>query len=234
HSLLATRLVSQIRQEFEVELPLSTLFEFPTVAGLARVLGEYSTEAVLPPIKRADRGQPLPLSYAQQRLWFIDQLEGGSAQYNMPGSLKITGVFNEQAFKQTVDQIIERHEVLRTVLQAEEGQAQQKILATFELPIETRDLSELPVTLQQEKVKALAKSDAGRVFDLSRELPIRFQLLRLATEEHVVLFNMHHIASDGWSMGILIKEFNTLYSAFNEGRENPLGPLSVQYADYAV
>ncbi|MFA0813513.1 amino acid adenylation domain-containing protein [Microbulbifer epialgicus] len=230
---MATRLVSQIRQEFEVELPLSTLFEFPTIEGLARALKEYSTEAALPPIERVDRNQPLPLSYAQQRLWFIDQLEGDSTQYNMPGSLKIIGDFNESAFFKTIDQLLSRHEVLRTVFINYDGEARQEILDDFEVQIISVDLSNLDAEKQTNKIQILLDEDASKPFNLSDDLPIRFQLIKLSEQSNLLLFNLHHIATDGWSMGVLVEEFNVLYKAFCNGEKNPLVPLSIQYVDFA-
>ncbi len=233
HSLLATRLISQIRQQLGVELPLRTLFEQPTVRALATVLAGHADEVLLPPIETCDRGQRLALSFAQQRLWFIDQLEGGSSQYNMPMAYRLHGAFDEPAFRQAVETIIERHEVLRTCFYERSGEAYQLVSEDFSVPLRSIDLTALDAAAQQQEVQRRAAEDAQQVFDLSQDLMLRIQLLKLSAQEHVVLSNMHHIASDGWSMGILFRELSELYAAYSTGQANPLAPLAVQYVDYA-
>ncbi len=233
HSLLATRLISRVRQVLDTELPLRELFEHPTVRALAAVLRAHQDELVLPRIEPVDRSQPLMLSYAQQRLWFIDQLEGGSSQYNMPMVYELNGPLNPTALQQSLGMLVQRHEVLRTRFIAQAGEARQVINADASVPLPRHDLSDLNSAAQQQEIQRLSALDAGQPFDLSSDLMLRVQLLKLADEEHLLLCNMHHIASDGWSMGVFVAELSRLYAACLQGRDNPLTPLPVQYADYA-
>ena len=173
-------------------------------------------------------------SYTQQRLWLLDQIDGGSAHYNMPTALTLTGTLDVQALNQAFTSILERHESLRTCFaKNEEGHPLQVIQAASPFYAELTDLSELAEGTRQLKLSELVTEEAARVFDLSRDLMLRAQLIKIASDEHILLVTMHHIASDGWSMAILINEFSALYSAYVQGQENPLPPLAIQYADYA-
>ncbi|HYG63315.1 MAG TPA: amino acid adenylation domain-containing protein, partial [Thermoanaerobaculia bacterium] len=237
HSLLATRVMSRLRAAFEVELPVRDLFEAPTVADLAaRVEAARRTgaELTVPPLVAVPRQGDLPLSFAQQRLWVIDQLEPGSPLYNMPVALRVEGPLEAGVLALTLGAIVRRHEALRTVLVAPEGKAVQVIQppAPFILPLV--DLSGLPEPALETAALALAEEEAGRPFDLARDLMLRGLLLRLAARDHVVALTMHHVASDGWSMGILVRELSTLYAALAAGRPSPLPELPVQYADFAL
>ncbi|OBP13476.1 hypothetical protein A5320_18170 [Rheinheimera sp. SA_1] len=233
HSLLATRLISAIRQQFATELPLRTLFENPTIAQLAVSLTQHSEVFVLPEVRRADRSGPLPLSFAQQRLWFIDQLGQGSAQYNMPGSQLIRGHFDDQAFELAVRTLLERHEVLRTHFVAVNGEPQQVIKSDFQPDYCKVDLTALDAAAQIAATNRYVAEQADKAFDLSCDLMFRVKVLQLAADLHLVLYTTHHIAGDGWSVGIMRNELSSLYAAYREGRANPLEPLKVQYADYA-
>lgn len=175
----------------------------------------------------------IPLSYAQQRLWFIDQLEEGSSQYNMPGAIKLKGRLDTEAFKRAITAVVERHEVLRTRFTEIEGNATQTITAEFDFPIVGIDLTNLDEKDWEPELKKRIREEAKTSFDLGNDLMIRVQLIKFSDEDHAVLFNVHHIASDGWSRSILIKEFTALYLAFCQGQPNPLTPLKIQYADYA-
>ncbi|HYR07877.1 MAG TPA: amino acid adenylation domain-containing protein, partial [Longimicrobium sp.] len=236
HSLLATRVVSRIRAVFGVELPLRALFEGPTVAELAgRVEDERRADLpVLPPVVPAERTDALPLSFAQERLWFLDRLEPGSATYNIPAALRLTGALDERALERALGEIVRRHEALRTVFTAVDGSPVQVIapFGGFALPVE--DLSGLGETDREAAVRRRAGEEAARPFDLAAGPLFRAALLRLGGEDHVLLLSMHHIVSDGWSMGVLYRELSALYEAYREGRESPLPELAVQYADYAV
>ncbi|MCJ8273573.1 MAG: amino acid adenylation domain-containing protein, partial [Psychrosphaera sp.] len=233
HSLLATRVVSRIRQEMAVEIPLRILFEQPTITALAQEIETLESASVLPPIEKIGADEDKLLSYSQQRLWFIDQLEGGSSQYNMPVAFKMDGELSEQAVRQAFEQILLRHEVIRTRLISEQGLVVQQVQQQYELPLSMVDLTDLSEDEQAQRIQQMGKEDAALVFDLSKDILLRVTLLKLSEQKHVMLFNMHHIASDGWSMALLVNEFSQLYSAFREGRDNPLEPLSVQYVDYA-
>jgi non-ribosomal peptide synthetase component F len=185
---------------------------------------------ILPRLRETNE---LPTSFAQQRLWFIDQLGGGSPQYNMPGGLRIRGRFAEDIAERVLRRIIQRHEPLRTVFRNGAEGLLEHIRENFDFHLTRLDLSALPADEQEQIVLETARADALKPFDLSADLMLRASFLRLSEEKGVLLFNMHHIASDGWSMRILVKEFRELYHAFSQGQPAPLPPLKVQYADYA-
>jgi len=236
HSLLATQVVSRVRDVFQVELALRSLFENPTVAALAQAidqakLAEKGIQA--PAIVKTSRQQPLPLSFAQQRLWFMDQLEPGSAMYNIPDAVRLTGRLNVDALQQSLREIIRRHEILRTSFQTVDGIATQVIADSLELDFPTIDLSDLPETMRDEEAQKLILVEAKKPFDLSKAPMLRTLLIRLSAEEHIILLTMHHVASDGWSTGVLIREVAALYDAFSHGQPGPLPELEIQYADYA-
>jgi len=236
HSLLATQVISRVRNAFGVELPLRALFEAPTVTALAaRIDGERRGEHAQPsPILPLPRDRDLPLSFAQQRLWFIDQLEPGSPLYNVPVALQVEGPLDPRVLERSLSEIVGRHETLRTSFKALEGAPVQVIhpRSPFVLPVV--DLSGLPESRRAALARRLAEEEAGRPFDLSRGPLLRALLLRLAEEDNVTALTMHHVASDGWSMGILVREVAALYAAFAAGRPSPLPELATQYADFAV
>ncbi|HWS86509.1 MAG TPA: amino acid adenylation domain-containing protein [Pyrinomonadaceae bacterium] len=232
HSLLATQVVSRVRKAFGVDLPLRMLFESPTVEGLARALGTaHGVEA--PPLAAVERGGPLPLSFAQQRLWFLNQLEPGNPFYNIPSAARLEGRLDVAALEQTLTEIVRRHEALRTTFASEGGEPVQLINPAEPLTLPVTDLSALPEVEREAEARRLVQEEALRPFDLAASPLLRASLLRLAEEEHIALFTMHHIVSDGWSMGVLIREVASLYEAYTAGQESPLEELSIQYADYA-
>jgi amino acid adenylation domain-containing protein len=236
HSLLATRVVSRVRELFGVELPLRVLFERPTIAGLARAVEDERRRGlpVLPPVVPAGRTGALPLSFAQERLWFIDRLEPGSTVYNVPVARRMVGALDQAALERALGEVVRRHEVLRTVLREVDGSPVQVIapFGGFALPVE--DLSGLSEADREAAVGRRAGEEARRTFDLSAGPLFRAALLRLGADDHVLLLSMHHVVSDGWSMGVLFRELSALYAAYREGGESPLPQLAVQYADYAV
>jgi amino acid adenylation domain-containing protein len=236
HSLLATRVVSRIRELLGAELPLRAFFEGPTVAELAGRVEELRRAElpVLPPVVAVDRTGALPMSFAQERLWFIDRLEPGSAVYNIPAALRLAGALDEAALERALGEIVRRHEALRTVFAEVDGSQVQVIapFGGFALPVE--DLSGLGEADREATAGRRAGEEAARPFDLSAGPLFRAALLRLGAEDHVLLLSMHHIVSDGWSLGVLFRELSALYAAYREGRESPLSELPVQYADYAV
>jgi amino acid adenylation domain-containing protein len=233
HSLLSTRMISRIRDELGIEAGVAALFEHPTIAEFAGVLLARQTEAPLPAIEPAMDRDHLPLSYAQQRLWIIDRLEGQSAQYNMPYGFTLKGGIDRDTIERTLRTIIERHESLRTRFYEVEGEVCQHIDRDFDFRLVERDLTDLPYESQRAEIRRISIEDEKTPFDLGRDLMIRAQLLILSDHEHVLLFNIHHIASDGWSMKLLVLEFYRIYTAYLHGRENPLSPLALQYGDYA-
>ena len=237
HSLLATRVVSRIRAVFAVELPLRALFEGPTVAELAVRGGGDAPRGCCPCSRRwcpVERTGPLPLSFAQERLWFIDRLEPGSAVYNIPMAWRLGGALDRAALERALGEIVRRHEALRTVFAEVDGSPVQVIapFGGFALPVE--DLSASSEADREAAVRQRAGEEARRPFDLAAGPLFRAALLRLGGEDHVLLLSMHHVVSDGWSMGVLFRELSALYAAYREGGESPLPELAVQYADYAV
>ncbi|HEV2800034.1 MAG TPA: amino acid adenylation domain-containing protein, partial [Pyrinomonadaceae bacterium] len=241
HSLLATQVVSRVRAVFGVEVALRVLFETPTAEALAaeveRLRNAGSSAGVVrsaPPLVRADRSKPLPLSFAQQRLWFIDQLEPGNPAYNVPFAVRLTGALDVAALSASLDEIVRRHETLRTTFSTVDGQPVQLIHEARPVPLPFTDMSHLPATEREEAACELSEAEAGRAFDLAADSLLRARLVRLSEAEHVLVVVMHHIISDGWSTGVLMREFSQLYAAYQAGQPSPLAELPIQYADYAV
>ncbi|HSF43792.1 MAG TPA: amino acid adenylation domain-containing protein [Thermoanaerobaculia bacterium] len=240
HSLLATQVMSRLRGAFNVEMPLRDLFEASTLADLAvRVEAALRDGAGLPTpplVSRASlrEGESLPLSFAQQRLWFIDQLQPGSPLYNIPVALRVEGPLRAQVLALCLAEITRRHEGLRTVFRAAEGSPVQVIQPAEPFRLAVMDLSGLPEREREALALTLAGEEANRPFDLGRGPLLRGMLLRLADEDHIAVLTMHHIVSDGWSMGILVREVTALYPALAEGRPSPLAELPLQYADFAA
>ncbi|RKH24696.1 non-ribosomal peptide synthetase, partial [Corallococcus sp. CA031C] len=237
HSLLATQLVSRVREAFGIELPLPVLFEHPTLAGLAGKLSELLHEAPAstgPALVAVPRGDGLPLSFAQQRLWFIDQLEPGSALYNIPAAVRLEGALEVSALEQAFRELIRRHEALRTTFPTRNGQPVQHIAAPAPLSLRHLQLPPTEDTAREQHLRQLLTEESQRPFDLAHGPLLRTLLVTLAPEQHVLLLTMHHIVSDGWSMGVLIRELTSLYSAFRDGLPSPLPALPIQYADYSA
>ncbi|HEV7514699.1 MAG TPA: condensation domain-containing protein, partial [Thermoanaerobaculia bacterium] len=239
HSLLATRLAVCVQQAFGVALPLRWVFEAPTVAALAaRIAGAQSVlgapAPAIVPMSPASREAALPLSFAQERLWFIDQFEPGRAAYNVPLALRAQGVLDVGLLGAALAEVVRRHEALRTTFAVAGGQAVQVIAPERSVPLPVVDLSALPEAVRDPLAERLLAAGAWRPFDLAAGPLLRAMVLRLEPEEHTLLITLHHIVSDGWSMEVLIREIVILYRAFWEGRPSPLSPLPIQYADFAV
>ncbi|HYG63510.1 MAG TPA: amino acid adenylation domain-containing protein, partial [Thermoanaerobaculia bacterium] len=237
HSLLVTRVVSRLRGAFGIELPLRTLFEAPTLAGLAgRVELALGAEpgVAAPPLVPVPRGGALPLSFAQQRLWFLDQLEPGSAAYNLPSAVRLTGELSPALLARVFTEIVRRHESLRTTFTARQDGPVQEIAPPGPVELPVIDLSGLAGAAREAEARRQAGEEARRPFDLQRGPLLRLRLLRLAPDEHALLMTMHHIVSDGWSAGVLLGEIATLHTAFAAGRPSPLPELPIQYADFAA
>jgi amino acid adenylation domain-containing protein len=237
HSLSATQVVSRIRQHLHVDLPVRTMFESPTVAGLAQVAeqrqrGDQGIQA--PPIVPVPRNQRLPLSFAQQRLWVLDQIEPNNSHYNIPRAIRLSGPLDVTALATALNGIVERHEVLRTNYEAEKGTPFQVITAQRKLPLPVIDLSDVPAPEREREAHRLVQQQASTPFDLARDPMMRNALLKLDDEDHILVMVTHHIADDGWSSGILLRELTALYEAAVLGKPSPLQELPIQYADYAV
>ncbi|HSU84707.1 MAG TPA: condensation domain-containing protein, partial [Thermoanaerobaculia bacterium] len=241
HSLLVIRLLSRLRQAFGADLPVQRVFTAPTVAGLAAaiaaILAAGRREEALPPIVPLEsRHGVLPLSYPQRRLYFMDRLAPESPTYNIPSGYLLRGPFAPAALAAALAEVVRRHEVLRTrivaVAHGEPGQEVGPPPAPAPLPL--ADLSGLPPARRAAELAALAGREAGRGFDLRRDPMLRATLVRLGEDEHAFLFTVHHIASDGWSEGVLRRELSALYAAALAGEPSPLAPLPLQYADFAA
>ncbi|HVH11782.1 MAG TPA: amino acid adenylation domain-containing protein, partial [Longimicrobium sp.] len=236
HSLLATRVVSRVRAAFGVEPTLRALFEAPTLAELARVVeGMRGGEAHAPaPILPAPRTSPLPLSLAQERLWLADRLRPDSAVYNVPAGVRLHGALDVDALSRALDEIVRRHEALRTTFAERNGIRVQVVAPAAAVPLPVEDLSALPPEAREEAVRRRAVEVAGEGFDLEAGPLLRLLLLRLGEAEHVLFVCMHHVVTDGWSMGVWVRELAALYGAFRRGEGSPLPELPVQYADFAA
>ena len=229
HSLLATRLVARIRQVFGAEIPLRALFEEPTVEALARRVEAAETKSV-PPILPVPRdGRPLPLSFPQERLWFLDQLEPGNPTLNMPASYPLAGDVDPGVLARALSEVVRRHEVLRTTFGSEEGRPFQRIAPARPVPLPVVDLRGLG-----QEAERLEAEESLRPFDLARGPLLRACLLRRGERDWLLLLTLHHAVADGWSMGLLRRELGTLYAALSAGNPSPLPEPPVQYADYAA
>jgi hypothetical protein len=204
-------------------------------AELLGLLDQVSTGARRrePPLRRIAREGDIPLSFAQQRLWFIDQLEPGSALYNVPKAFRVSGALDAASLQQSLNEIVRRHEVLRTTFSAVGGRPVQKISASLTIPFPVVDLTDRPGSEREDEALRLINAEARRPFDLATGPLLRAFWVRLAPEDHILLLILHHIVSDGWSMGILYRELSALYNAFVDGRSSSLAELPVQYADFA-
>ncbi|WP_339494068.1 non-ribosomal peptide synthase/polyketide synthase [Pseudomonas sp. EA_35y_Pfl1_P108] len=225
HSLLATRVVSRVRQVLALEVALKTLFEHPRLEDFVRALGEEGV--VAPALLKADRSQPLPLSYAQERQWFLWQLDPQSTAYHIPSALRLKGLLDLPALQCSFDTLLARHESLRTHVRQDAGGAVQVIEDSGLIEISLLDTEE-------DGLKARVAEVVAQPFDLLRGPLLRAKLLRLAVDDHVLVLVQHHIVSDGWSMQLMVEELVHLYATFNQGRMPDLPALPIQYVDYAL
>jgi amino acid adenylation domain-containing protein/non-ribosomal peptide synthase protein (TIGR01720 family) len=233
HSLLATLVASRIRGTFGVEIPLYALFDAPTVRGLASVVEESVTGVVLPPVTAVGRDRVLPLSFAQRRLWILDQLEPGSAEYNVAMPIRWDGDLDVAALGTALERVVARHEVLRTRLVAGADEAAHQVIGPpGPVPLPVADVSGEADPLRA--AERLVGQDSAVPFDLAGGPLIRALLIRLRAGEHVLALSVHHVISDEWSGRILRRELSMLHAAFRAGEPDPLPPLAVQYADFAV
>jgi amino acid adenylation domain-containing protein len=237
HSLLATQLLSRIRSAMGVEIPLRVLFESPVLRQLAEAV-EMAMRSDGPlqdaPISRAEHNSHLPLSSAQQRLWFLNQMMPGNPTFNVHMGFRINGPLDAAKLEQSLNQVISRHESLRTTFSLVEGELAQVIAPALELKLPVVNLSSLVSYERDSRIRRLAREQADEPFDLGQGPLLRVKLLKLYEQEHLMMLTIHHIVSDGWSLGILINEVAALYAANLEGEPSPLPDLPIQYADYAV
>ena len=237
HSLLATQVISRVRAVFQLELPLRSLFDFPTVEGFAAAIDRAVAEGEgrqIPSLLPVPRTGPMPLSFAQQRLWFLWQLAPDSPMYNISIALRITGVLEEAALRNSFDELARRHEVLRTTFPLNGDHPRQVIAPEPTHSLSVSDLRDVSPDEREAMVQSLTREEGRQLFDLSTGPLLRVRLLRIDDQEQVLLVTMHHIVSDGWSMAVLIEEMTELYTASVTGHPLPLPRLSIQYADYAI
>ncbi len=231
HSLLAIRLISVIRKELNMEVPIGLIFDNPTVESLAAQLTVLSSPALLPAITKQARTGNIPLSFSQERMWFLDRLQG-SIQHHVPAVLRLTGALDKKALEQALQLIINRHEVLRTVITEIDGEGFQVVLPEDQWSLFL--INEPQYQQDPAKLATLVSNLLSAPFDLSKDHMIRATLVTTSEAEHLLVVTMHHIASDGWSAAIIVKELVESYSAFTEGRSTLLPEVSIQYADYAI
>ena len=238
HSLLGMQVLSRIRQRLGVELPVRALFDAPTVAALAARVDaarQAPPHAPQPPLRASRRSGPVPLSFAQERLWFLHQMEPESPFYNIPFAVRLAGALDVEALREALAEIVRRHEALRTTFRADASGSWQVIHPApdaFALPL--ADLRALPAEWAEGETLRLMADEAEHPFDLRRDPLLRALLIRVTEREHVLVLNLHHVAGDGWSIGVLFRELAALYGARRDGAAPPPAPLPVQYADFAA
>ncbi len=236
HSLLATQVMARIALAFQIELPIQNLFERPTVARLSELLeasirSRHGIES--PPLVHEDRAGEPALSFAQERLWFLEQLEPGASAYVLSSALRLEGRLDVASLEQALSFIVQRHEVLRTTFSIVGGRPIQVLHPAMPTPLPVIDFSTLPEGSRAEALRRELAAEAQRPFDLGAGPLLRAQLFHLADADHVLAVSMHHIVSDAWSMGVFSRELGALYEAFGKARPSPLPELPIQYADYA-
>ncbi|WP_247842476.1 non-ribosomal peptide synthase/polyketide synthase [Pseudomonas sp. MWU12-3103b] len=230
HSLLVTQVVSRVRQALNVQVPLRTLFEHSTLEDFVAALGVDQAHRE-PPIVALPRQQPLALSYAQERQWFLWQLEPTSTAYHVPAALRLRGELDLPALQRSFDALIERHESLRTCFVEQQGQTLQVIQARGTLDLQVQEVA---AEVDEAALQALVAAETLHLFNLQQGPLLRVKLLRLAADDHALVITLHHIVSDGWSMNVMVDELVALYAAYSQGQSVQLPALPVQYADYAV
>ncbi|SEC97784.1 non-ribosomal peptide synthetase [Pseudomonas marginalis] len=237
HSLLATQIISRTRQACDVELPLRTLFEaselgaFAEQVGLIQASGQRNQQTA---IATVDRSLPVPLSYSQQRMWFLWQMEPDSPAYNVGGMARLRGVLDVGRFEAALQALIMRHETLRTTFPSVDGVAYQKVSAQTGLRMDWQDMSALNEGEREQRLQQLADHEAHTPFNLETGPLLRTCLVKAGEREHYLVLTLHHIVTEGWAMDIFARELSALYEAFIDERLSPLAPLPVQYLDYSV
>jgi len=234
HSLLATQVVSRMRDLFEFELPLRVLFESPTIAAIAERIDTSQRGLDAPPLVPVSRKGDLPLSFAQQRLWFFDQFAPGNVFYNMSAAIRANGPLDRRALQHAFQALVQRHEVLRTTFESIEGKPAQVVAPTSDVRLPVVDLRDITGNLRETEAKRAAVEESNAPFELARGPLLRVKLIHLAKNDHVMLLTMHHITSDGRSIQVLVHEVGSLYQSFSGGNPSELPALPIQYADFAV
>lgn len=236
NSIAATQVIARVREELALELNLRLLFEAPTLSAFTAAVAQQQQDgaSAQAAITVLSRSEPLPQSVAQNRLWITWQLDPHSSAYNIPGGLRLRGELDENALRVSFQQLIERHESLRTRFFERDGVALQQVVATAELNLQRIDLSDLPADQREVRAQQIREDAARTRFDLQHGPLFTVTLVRLGDEDHQLLVTMHHIIADGWSLSVLIDEFSRLYAAASQGQRAELAPLPTQYADYGA
>ncbi|MGC3975784.1 MAG: amino acid adenylation domain-containing protein [Nitrospira sp.] len=248
HSLLATQVISRVRATFHVELPLRTLFDYPTVEAFAAAIDRavsQGDEVHVPPLVPAPKTDGMPLSFAQQRLWFLTQMDPESGAFNLPFALRLGGMLKQRVLERSFLELIRRHETLRTTFPAVDGEPRQAIVEADDFSIPVEDLAALSESDRTAAIRRSAESQAHQPFYLDREVPIRALLLRVNAETHILLVTIHHIAADAWSLAVVTHEIATVYNALASQKAVSAGqpdaepsailpPLPIQYRDFAL
>jgi amino acid adenylation domain-containing protein/FkbM family methyltransferase len=237
HSLLGTQAILRVNETFQISIPLRMLFDMPTVEGLARVVDEavLSRQGLTAqPLRPAPRTGEIPLSFAQQRLWFVDQLQPGNSMFNLASAVRLTGRLDLSLLQRTLDEVVRRHESLRTTFAATGKGPVQVIAPPAPVPLPITDLSTWGAAEREAELDRLLAQESRRSFDLASGPLLRVVVVRMSETEHVVHLNMHHIVGDAWSTAVLTREFTALFEAFSRGAASPLPELPVQYADFAI
>src|SRR5207248_3724874 len=217
-------------------LQLRVIFETPTVAGLARQIEQARSTAeglIAPPILPVSRDHHLPLSFSQQRLWLLDQLQPGNPAYNLTQAIRLSGQLDLEALRRSLNEVVQRHEGLRTTVSVVDDQPIQIIGPALQLDVPLLDFSHLPEAERESEARQVANRDAEKPFDLKTGPLFRATVVRLALDQHLLLLNMHHIVTDRWSLGVFSRDLAAIYRAFSEGLPSPLPHLPIQYADFA-
>jgi acyl carrier protein len=236
HSLLATQLLARIRDIFQVDIPLRSLFEAPTVAAISQEISRrrQQTSRQFPlPLVRASRVPSLPVTAAQQRLWLLDRSMADAASFNVVVAARLLGALDPPSMKQALTELVKRHEALRTTFPVVDGTIVQRIWQPPECELEITDLRQLPNDRRKTAIRKLHAVEAARSFDLTKEFPMRFQLVHVADAEHVLLLTIHHIIADAWSISVFADDLAVLYGSLTTGRPSALQELRIQFADFA-
>jgi acyl carrier protein len=238
HSLLATQLISRLRSNLQVHLPLRTIFEATTIAELSNLIEKQTSiqaeEALAQPLLPIPRTGKLPLSHAQRRLWFMWQMEPNATFFNIPLGLRLQGTLRLELLERSLQEIVSRHEVLRTTFFLRENEPELIIAPTLNVPIEIENLQTIPTSEQENTLQHLATARARQPFDLEHGPLLRATVFMLDQDTSVLLITIHHLISDGWSLSILLRELMELYGSFLADQSSPLEPLTIQYIDFAA
>ena len=236
HSLLAMRVVARIQDFLHVRLEVRVLFEASTVAALATLIPEVekvATTAGLPALIPLPRGPLLPLSFAQERMWFLNQLEPDSTVYHLPRLLRLRGKLDPISLERALKEIVRRHQALRTLCVPLDGVPHGELLSPDRFHVGFEDLRALPDSDRDAEIQRRTRDEMEAPFDLARDLMIRARVLQAADDEPFLVLTLHHIASDRWSAELFVREWSQLYAAFHQDQPSPLADLSIQYSDYA-